>query len=67
MKVEVDISVQDILESITSHAEAMDIIKKIDLAVADYAFTCELVKYLISSLKRECENTAEPFNISEVM
>ena len=67
MRIIANIDVGDIVDSLETQEEAFELIKRIEMAMEDYEFTQRLAKYCISELKKECEGTDEPFNISEVL
>lgn len=60
------IHIDDFLESLTQ-STAGELIKQIDLSMADYSFTNDMAKHFISELIKECDASGEEFDINELM
>lgn len=53
-------------ELATEHAQAMALIKALDLAIADYAFTEELARYFVQQLADEYIGSQEKFDLNSL-
>lgn len=64
-RIEVNIDIEDLVDAINAD-DAFEIIKKLDIKMADYDFTAMLAKHFISELKKECAAVGEEFCINDI-
>ena len=62
MNINVEIDLEELAENLWDHDTAMAFIQAIDRRIADYEFSYELAKWLISELKNE-----EDFDINDLL